>query len=135
MSAPAADLLDDGRIAHLATAAPDGRPHVVPVVFVRLGDAIYTPLDRKPKRSRDVRALRRVRNLVANPRAAILVDRYDEDWSRLAYVLVEGEAALVSDGSEQRRAVEALVVKYPQYRDVPIDAIVRVRAERVVRWP
>ena len=135
MSAPAADLLDDGRVAHLATAAPDGRPHVVPVVFVRLGDAIYTHLDRKPKRARDVRALRRVRNLLANPRASIVVDRYDEDWSRLAYVLVEGRAALVSDDAERRRAEEALVAKYPQYRDVPIDAVVRVRAERVVRWP
>src|ERR671935_1605640 len=119
---PSDDLLQRGRVAHLATADRNGRPHVIPVCFVYGDGVIYTPLDLKPKRSSDPRHLRRVRNVLANRRAALVVDRYDEDWSRLAYVLVEGEAALVSDGSEQRRAVEALVVKYPQYRDVPIDA-------------
>jgi len=129
------DLLDAGRVGHLATAGADGRPHVVPVCFVHLAGSVYTPLDRKPKRSVDPRRLRRVRNLLANPRATLVVDRYDEDWSRLAYVLVEGEAALVDDEEERRRAVAALTAKYPQYTTVPIVGLIRLRIERVVRWP
>lgn len=129
------DLLQSGRVAHLATADRAGRPHVVPVCFVYLDGTLYTPLDLKPKRSTDPKRLRRVRNILETRRAAVLVDRYDEDWSRLAYVLVEGEAALVNDAAEERRAVAALTEKYAQYRDVPIVGVLRVRAERLVSWP
>jgi PPOX class probable F420-dependent enzyme len=129
------DLLERGRVAHLATADQDGRPHVIPVCFVYIDGAIYTPLDLKPKRSSDPRHLRRVRNVLANHRAALVVDRYDEDWSRLAYVFVEGEAALVVDAAEEERASAALKAKYEQYRDVPIVGVLRLRVEHTVAWP
>lgn len=129
------DLLLTARVAHLATAGRDGRPHVVPVCFAYVGDAVYTPIDLKPKRSSDPRALRRVRNVEENARASVLVDRYDEDWTKLAYVLIEGAAGLVADRDEAQRAERALREKYAQYADVPIVAVLRVRAERIVRWP
>jgi PPOX class probable F420-dependent enzyme len=132
---PSDDLLRTGRVAHLATADRAARPHVVPVCFAYLDGAIYTPLDLKPKRSSDPRRLRRVRNILANRRAALVVDRYDEDWSRLAYILVEGEATLVDDATEERRAAEALRDKYEQYREVPIVAVLRLRVEHTVSWP
>jgi PPOX class probable F420-dependent enzyme len=132
---PSDDLLQRGRVAHLATADRNGRPHVIPVCFVYGDGVIYTPLDLKPKRSTDPRHLRRVRNILVNRRAALVVDRYDEDWTRLAYVLVEGEAELVVDADEERRAGDRLRAKYAQYRDVPIVGIVRLRVEHVVAWP
>jgi coenzyme F420-0:L-glutamate ligase/coenzyme F420-1:gamma-L-glutamate ligase len=131
------DLLASARVAHLATAGRGGRPHVVPVCFVWLTGALYTPLDLKPKRSADPRRLRRVRNLMENPRATVVVDRWDEDWSRLAYVLVEGQAALLDAGRERDDAEAALVAKYPQYRTLPLEGrpIIRIAGERVIRWP
>ncbi len=131
------ELLATARVAHLATAGTDGRPHVVPICFVWRDGLIYTPLDLKPKRASDPRRLRRIRNILSNPRASIVVDRWDEDWSRLAYVLVEGEATLLEDGAEYRAAQAALLAKYPQYRALPLEGrpIVRIRAERVVAWP
>src|SRR3989442_7241211 len=132
---PSDDLLQQARVAHLATADPAGRPHVMPVCFVHVDGFIYTPLDLKPKRTSDPRRLRRVRNIVANGRAALVVDRYDEDWSRLAYVFVEGEATLVADAEEERRAVDALKAKHGQYPTVPIVGVLRLRAERIVSWP
>jgi len=132
---PSDDLLQQARVAHLATADPTGRPHVVPVCFAYVDRTIYTPLDLKPKRTSDPRRLRRVRNVLANGRAALVVDHYDEDWSRLSYVFVEGAAALVADAEEERRAVEALKAKYEQYRTMPIVGMLRVRAERIVSWP
>lgn len=131
------DLLASGRVAHLATAGRDGRPHVVPICFVWIGGALYTPLDLKPKRSTDPRRLRRVRNLLENPRATVVVDRWDEDWSRLAYVLVEGQAALLDTGAERDGAEAALVAKYPQYGALPLRGrpIIRIAGQRVIRWP
>ena len=131
------DLLASARVAHLATADREGRPHVVPVCYVWRDGAVYTPVDLKPKRSHDPRRLRRVRNILENPRAMVVVDRYDEDWTRLAFALVEGEATILDAGDERRAAEDALVAKYPQYRALSLSGrpIIRVRAERIVRWP
>lgn len=132
-----ADLLETARVAHLATSGRDGRPHVVPICFVWRSGILYTPIDLKPKRSSDPRRLRRVRNLIENPRASVVVDTYGEDWSRLAYVLVEGAATVLESGAEHRAAADALLAKYPQYAALPLGArpIVRVAATRIVRWP
>ncbi len=131
------ELLAGARVAHLATADREGRPHVVPICFVWHAAAIYTPLDLKPKRARDPRRLRRVRNVLENPRAMVVVDHYDEDWTRLAYVLVEGAAALLEEGAERGAAEAALAAKYPQYAALPLAGrpILRIKAERVVAWP
>jgi len=134
--APAPDFLLTARVAHLATADQYARPHVVPIVFVYLEPHLYTPLDRKPKRDEDWHALRRVRNIETNGRVSVVVDEYDEDWTRLRYVLLEGTAEILQTGEERGRAVAALEAKYRQYRELPLTGcpIVRVTIERRTDW-
>ena len=124
------------RVGHLATS--DGRvPSVVPVCFVLVGETLYQAIDGKPK-SVDASRLRRVKNVRANPRAALLIDHYVEDWRRLWYVLLRGKARIVDRGPEQQRAIAALRKKYPQYRTtVPLapDALViAIDVRRLRHW-
>jgi len=131
------ELLDDARVAHLATADQYARPHAIPIVFVWGDGRLYFPLDRKPKREDDWHALRRVRNIETNGRVSIVVDHYvDADWSKLAWVLVEGLATILETGGERDTAAVALAAKYPQYRDGSLDGrpVVRVVIERAVHW-
>ena len=123
------------RVGRLATSTADGLPHVVPVCFVLVEDSIYIGLDAKPK-TVDVLKLRRVRNITSNPRSALIVDRYSDDWSRLGYVLITADATLVSDDRERVSAIEVLRHKYVQYRTLlPDDApVIRLRAKRVTSW-
>ena len=136
LSAAARELLTTARVAHLATADQYARPHVVPIVFVWRDRFLYTPLDRKPKRDDDWHALRRVRNIETNGRVAIVIDRYDEDWSELAWVLLEGVATILESGEERDAAATALREKYEQYERLPLEArpIVRVEIERGTEW-
>ena len=125
------------RVGHLATS--DGtRPTVIPVCFVLLGDTVYQAIDAKPK-SVAPRRLRRVRNIQANPEAALVVDHYLEDWRRLWWVLLHGRARLVTPGPEQRRAIAALRRKYPQYRTTtPLTAdalVIALDVRRLRHWP
>ena len=129
-------LLDSARVARLATADQYARPHAVPIVFVVDGDRLYFPLDRKPKREDDWHALRRVRNIETNGRASIVVDHYDEDWSKLAWVLLEGVATILETGDERDAAAAGLARKYAQYQNGGLDGrpVVRVVIERAVQW-
>jgi PPOX class probable F420-dependent enzyme len=110
--------LTSARVARLATTDPDGRPHLVPIVFAVDGDTVYTAVDRKPKRSR---TLRRIENARARPDVTILVDRYDEDWSQLWWIRLRGRARVLDAGDERKRALQLLAEKYPQYEDEPPD--------------
>jgi len=117
------------QIARLATLDADGRPHLVPIVFVLQGDTVYTAVDAKPKRSR---VLRRVENARARPEATILVDRYDDDWSRLWWIRLRARARVLDAGDEAERAIALLVDKYEQYRrDPPTPPVL---ALDVVEW-
>lgn len=129
-------LVESARVAHLATADQYSRPHAMPIVFVFEGDHLYFPLDRKPKREDDWHMLRRVRNLETNGRVSIIVDHYEEDWTRLAWVLLEGVATIVETGAERDAAATALAGKYAQYRGGALDGrpVVRVTVERTVSW-
>jgi len=129
-------LVRDARVARMATVDPDGRPHVVPVCFVYTGGAVYSVLDAKPKRVPATR-LRRVRNLLANPNVQLLIDRYDEDWSKLAFVQLRGRAELLQPGPEHTTALDALRAKYPQYGAMPLDdaPMVKLTIETSVAWP
>ena len=129
-------LLGSARVAHLATADQYARPHVVPIVFVLDGDLLYFPLDRKPKREDDWHMLRRVRNIETNGRVSIVVDRYDEDWTKLAWVLLEGVATILETGDEREAAAAGLAKKYAQYVRGALDdrPVVRVVIERAVQW-
>ena len=129
-------FIEAQRVGRLATADAAGRPHVVPVCYARDGAAFYVALDAKPKRVAPER-LRRVRNILENPRAALVIDRYSDDWSALAYLLLRGPAELLPPGgAEHARAVALLRGRYPQYRAMPIDTqpAIAIRAESVVAW-
>ncbi|HWO73549.1 MAG TPA: TIGR03668 family PPOX class F420-dependent oxidoreductase [Dehalococcoidia bacterium] len=125
----------DARVARLATVDEAGRPHVVPVCFVYAVGAVFSVLDEKPKRV-PVERLRRVRNLIENPNVQLLVDRYDEDWTRLAYVQLRGRAGLLREGETHAAALAALRQKYPQYRDMRLEEapMIRVAVEGYVAW-
>ena len=131
-------FLEAHRVGHLATAGADGAPHVVPVCYALDDDAIYFVADAKPKR-RPARALKRLVNLRANPRAALVVDDWDEDWTRLAWVLVRGPAAIVEDYGLHADALARLRARYPQYRAMSLDdpvahPIVRIAPVSVTAW-
>jgi PPOX class probable F420-dependent enzyme len=104
------------QVARLATTDADGRPHLVPIVFVFEGDTLYSAVDAKPKRSR---TLRRIENARARPDVTVLVDHYEGDWSRLWWVRLRGRARVLDAGAEAERAIALLTEKYEQYRNTP----------------
>jgi PPOX class probable F420-dependent enzyme len=108
--------LASARVARLATTDPDGRPHLVPIVFALDGETLYSAVDRKPKRSQ---RLRRIENARVRPDVTVLVDHYEEDWSRLWWTRLRGRARVLDGGDEHDRALELLAEKYPQYRSEP----------------
>jgi PPOX class probable F420-dependent enzyme len=120
------------RVARLATIDPDGRPHLVPIVFALDGNTLYSAVDRKPKRSR---RLRRIENARVRPDVTILVDFYDEDWGRLWWIRVRGRARILDDGEERGHALALLREKYRQYRVAPPDgAVLAVDVTEVRDW-
>jgi PPOX class probable F420-dependent enzyme len=123
------------RIGHLATADGKGRPVVVPCCYAFDGAVFYSPLDEKPKRVAPER-LRRARNVAENPEVALVVDQYDEDWSRLRFVLVRGRATMLASGREHERALLLLRRKYPQYRSMQLESrpIVKIVPWRFRHW-
>ena len=113
-------FIRSARVGHLATADAKGQPHVIPICFIFDGKNLYSPIDEKPKRNSPLK-LKRIRNISVNPQVALIVDRYDENWKRLFYVLIVGKARLLLGGRNHRRAVRLLRRKYPQYRTMAID--------------
>jgi PPOX class probable F420-dependent enzyme len=129
------EFLAAQRVARLATADGDGRPHVVPICYALTGDTVYFTIDEKPKR-RPGAQLKRLANLHANPFAALVVDRYEEDWSRLGWVMVQGRAEVLASGPEHDLAQASLRARYPQLAAMRIDAlpVVAIRVERAASW-
>ena len=128
--------LETARVARLATLEAERTPHLVPICFACDGSVFYSAIDRKPKQVAASR-LARLKNIRETPQVALLVDQYDEDWSRLWYVLVRGEAELVSDAAEQKRAIQLLRTKYPQYSaDMLADdaPVLRITPARITAW-
>lgn len=126
-------LLAECRVARLGTIAADGRPRLVPVCYAVAGDAVVMAVDEKPKRGGK---LARLSDIERDPRVTLLVDRYEDDWARLAWVRIEGRATVMERGREHPAALEALRVRYPQYRAMGLEALplIAVRPERVVGW-
>ncbi|MFF1649916.1 TIGR03668 family PPOX class F420-dependent oxidoreductase [Streptomyces sp. NPDC058240] len=120
------------RIAHLATADTEGRPHLVPVVFALDGDTVMLAVDHKPKRTT---RLKRLANITANPSVCLLTDHYEDDWDRLWWARADGEARVLppADRSpEAVRCISLLTAKYQQYADRPPGGpVVEVS---VLRW-
>ena len=128
-------LLRDARVGRLATADAFGQPLVVPVCYVFDGARCYSAVDAKPKRTRD---LRRLRNIAENPRVSLVVDEYDEEWTRLRYVIVEGHADILTGGPDFGPAIDLLIAKYPQYRTLGLGreagTVIRVTPDRLLPW-
>ncbi len=115
-------------VARLATV-DGGKPHLVPVVFCEHGGALFIPIDGKPKTGRK---LRRVRNIEANPAVSLLIDEYEDDWSRLRWLRADGTATV---GPLQPAVRAALLDKYPQYEATPMGSTaIRVEIDRIQSW-
>jgi PPOX class probable F420-dependent enzyme len=126
------DRLRAARVGRLATAGPDGIPHVVPFVFAVEDRTVYWAVDAKPKRSRE---LKRLANIRANPNVEILVDAYEEDWRQLWWVRAKGAARILDAGDESDRALQLLTRKYDQYgTDPPPGPMVAIEVAAVVSW-
>ncbi len=130
----ALDLLRTARTGHLATASATGEPHVIPVCYTLVSDALYIAIDEKPKSGR---RLLRLRNIEANGQAALVVDRYAEDWTQLAWVLARGVAGIITSADPRHApAVTALRHKYPQYRTMALEdaEMIELRPDRWRVW-
>jgi PPOX class probable F420-dependent enzyme len=128
-------FLSERRVAHLGTADRSAIPHVVPVCFAVRGETLYITIDEKPKRTRGA-ALKRLRNIAENPAVAITVDRYDEDWSLLGWVMLHARAEILAGGEEHDAAQALLRRRYPQLVPMAIadQPVIAARIERVTSW-
>jgi PPOX class probable F420-dependent enzyme len=125
------DVVATSRRAVLSTVDRRGRPHSVPVVFAIFEESIVTPIDRKPKTTK---ALGRRKNIGSNPQAALLCDRWSEEWTELAWVMIRGSAS-EQEAERSEREVEAIVARHPRYRDVLQGSdIIRIVPERISWW-
>ncbi|MGH9252530.1 MAG: TIGR03668 family PPOX class F420-dependent oxidoreductase [Acidimicrobiales bacterium] len=126
------ERMSGARVAHLATAGGDHWPHLVPVTFALAGDRILLAVDQKPKSTTN---LRRLRNIVDNPRVAVLCDHYEDDWSRLWWVRADGHAEVVRAGAERQVHLDALTAKYDQYRrEPPLGPVIVVTVDTWTGW-
>lgn len=134
LTEPQRRFLDRGRVAHLATADAKGAPHLVPVCYTVQVTDLYISVDEKPKRT-DI-PLKRLRNIRENPAVAVTADRWDEDWTRLAWVMLRGQAEVLDAGAEHDLAQDALRTRYPQYRSMDLAPlpVIAVRIARVLSW-
>jgi PPOX class probable F420-dependent enzyme len=120
------------RVGRLATLGADGRPHLVPICFALEEDTLYSAVDEKPKRSQ---RLQRLENIRRRPEVSVLVDHYEEDWTRLWWVRMDGTATVHEDGPEREHGLALLGAKYEQYRgDPPTGAVIAVRIESWRGW-
>jgi PPOX class probable F420-dependent enzyme len=130
-------LLDVWPVGRLASVGPQGQAHLVPIVFVALDGVIYSPIDGKPKSSG---TLQRIRNVAADARVTLLLDRYDDDWDRLWWVRIEANASVVIEPEPAvlQQIVAALHGKYPQYAAVDVffgvPTLLRLQPTRHAAW-
>lgn len=125
-------LLKSGRVATLGTIAPDGSPHLVPIVFAFDDSVLVTAVDTKPKRST---RLARLANIRRDPRVCILVHNYSEAWHELWWVRADGTADIHERGAAFDRALEALMARYPQYQQTRVEGpVVRITIKRTTVW-
>ena len=129
------------RRAILATISPGGRPRQVPICFSLHPDraVLYTPIDEKPKRATDPLALARIRDLAADPRVGVLVDRWSDDWEGLGWLRLDGRANVLDAAEthgERAAAIAALRARYPQYTTHALEArpLIRIEIDRVTAW-
>jgi PPOX class probable F420-dependent enzyme len=126
------ELLEGARVAHLGLVDARDRPRVLPVTFAVAAGSIWSAIDDKPKRAGIEPA--RVRYLRRRPHAAVTVDRYDDEWSRLAWIQVLGVVSIL-ELAVAREGIAALGAKYPQYRErQPPGPVLRLDPRRTISW-
>lgn len=127
-------FLERSRVGRLATADKSGAPHAIPVCYAVADDTLYVTIDEKPKRQD--RPLKRLRNILENPQAAFVADRWDEDWARLGWVMLRGRAEILYQGEEHDRAQALLRQRYPQYRAMNLAElpVIALRIARATSW-
>jgi coenzyme F420-0:L-glutamate ligase/coenzyme F420-1:gamma-L-glutamate ligase len=135
LSRKIAKFIRAAHVAHLATADAKGQPHVIPICFAFDGEYFYSPIDQKPKRVA-ARKLKRTTNIRENPNVSLVIDRYEEDWRKLAYILVFGKAQIVLSGKKYFKAIRLLRKKYAQYQTMAIDErpMIVIKPKRIIGW-
>lgn len=132
------DFIQRARVARLATVGSEFKPHLVPTVFVFDGSHFFIPVDEKRKKAKPEN-LRRIKNIRGNPNVALLIDEYSEDWTRLAFVMIQGTASVMESRKQAniklRQAQEELATKYIQYQKIGIGKMcIVIKPEKVVSW-
>ena len=131
------DIIERARIARLATIDSEFKPHLVPVVFVFDGSHFFIPIDEKRKTAKPEK-LKRIRNIQDNPNVALLIDEYSEDWTKLAFVMIQGKASVASNREGNirvRRAYNKLMTKYVQYQKVGVgEMCIKITPKKVASW-
>jgi PPOX class probable F420-dependent enzyme len=135
--ASVAGFIAEGRVGRLGTADTSGQPLVVPICYAFDGESLFSAIDAKPKAQSPL-GLKRIRNIRDNAKVSVVIDRYDEDWTRLRYVIIQGVAQILTDGGDFSRGVDLLLAKYPQYRAMRLDreagVMIQVKPARVTQW-
>jgi PPOX class probable F420-dependent enzyme len=135
LPADVADFIASARVGRLATSDGAGQPLVVPICYAWDGEALVSAIDAKPKRAGE---LARVRNIRENPKVSVVIDKYDEDWRRLRWVIIQGLAEVLTAGSDFAAGVDLLLSKYPQYGGMGLSresgTMIKVRPGKVLQW-
>ena len=126
-------LIEESPVGRLATVSADGAPHIVPICFVVSDSYVYSVIDEKPKRTK---RLRRIRNIEENPRTALIIDHYDDDWSQLGWVMLQSDAEILGSGKEHEAGIKLLRKRYRQYKMMALDEapLIRLHIRRATEW-
>ena len=131
------EFIERARVARLATIDSEFKPHLVPVVFVFNGNHFFIPVDEKRKTAKPEK-LKRIRNIEDNPNVTLLIDEYSEDWTKLAFVMIQGKASIATkeEGNIQvRQAYKKLMIKYLQYQKVGLgERCIIITPKKVASW-
>jgi PPOX class probable F420-dependent enzyme len=132
-----AGFIAEGRVGRLGTADASGQPLVVPICYAFDGESLFSAIDAKPK-AQSPQGLKRIRNIRDNAKVSVVIDHYDEEWSRLRYVIIQGRAQLLTEGEDFSRGADLLLAKYPQYRAIGLNReaglMIKVDPARVTQW-
>jgi PPOX class probable F420-dependent enzyme len=134
-------IIDKARVARLATIDSECKPHLIPVVFVFGNDCYYIPIDEKTKQSRPEK-LKRAKNIQQNPNVALLIDEYNEDWTKLYFIMIQGKASIIRGKELEQnelllleKAHKLLSDKYLQYQKIGIgDFVIMIIPQKVITW-
>ena len=131
------EFIERARLARLATIDSEFKPHLVPVVFVFDGNHFFIPIDEKRKTAKPEK-LKRLSNIQHNPNVALLIDEYSEDWTKLAFVMIQGKASIASKGEgniQVREAYKKLMTKYIQYQKIGLSGMfIIIKPEKIASW-